>query len=561
MIDTQWAPPGKGSWQLESAHFPTPISPYHAEILTEQFPRGFAAGTERLGILLSHFDHAVVNGFDYITPRIVGAPEGANGTPPYPVFKLISLLHPAVRRRLKSQKTVFERKPWRDDVALWQQTIRPESERRHLDLQRFDVVSASDDELAEHLEALHANASQQYYVHHRFTISSLTPVGDYLVKAREWTGLPDGVLMQACRQPEGIATVARAQFEAVVEALRADRSAQELLRTGPHAAENLAQLAARTDAVGETMRVWLEMTGNRLMTGYDIVDLTAIEMPDLLIRTLLAALDDSQIHAREETRAALAAKVRAAVPTQHKAEYEAVLAEALFVGSLREERALVCDFWAYGLVRRAILEAGRRLADRDRIAEPTHLLDASHSEILELVRGTGGPEAAELKDRHAYRITATADDVPKVLGPEPAPPPPPSWYPVGARRMNAAIDAAVKAIFDEPVPRTEPKAVHGLPAAAGRYEGTARVILRPDDFGRITRGDVLVARMTTEAYNGIMPLLGAVVTDRGGLLSHTATVAREFGIPAVVGSSTATRLIPDGARVVVDGDRGVATLT
>jgi pyruvate,water dikinase len=66
--------------------------------------------------------------------------------------------------------------------------------------------------------------------------------------------------------------------------------------------------------------------------------------------------------------------------------------------------------------------------------------------------------------------------------------------------------------------------------------------------------------MTTEAYNGILPLLGAVITDRGGLLSHAATVAREFGIPAVVGTTSATKIIPDGARVRVDGDRGEARL-
>jgi pyruvate,water dikinase len=70
----------------------------------------------------------------------------------------------------------------------------------------------------------------------------------------------------------------------------------------------------------------------------------------------------------------------------------------------------------------------------------------------------------------------------------------------------------------------------------------------------------LVARVTTQAYNDIIPLIGAVVTDRGGLLSHTATIAREFGIPAVVGTTEATRIIPDGARVRVDGSRGEAIL-
>jgi pyruvate,water dikinase len=118
----------------------------------------------------------------------------------------------------------------------------------------------------------------------------------------------------------------------------------------------------------------------------------------------------------------------------------------------------------------------------------------------------------------------------------------------------------VDALFSEPEPRSEPRIVRGLNASAGTYEGRARVVLSGQDFKRIEAGDVLVARMTTEAYNGLMPLIGAVVTDRGGLLSHTATVAREFGIPAVVGTQEATRRIPDGARVRVDGTRGEARL-
>jgi pyruvate,water dikinase len=80
------------------------------------------------------------------------------------------------------------------------------------------------------------------------------------------------------------------------------------------------------------------------------------------------------------------------------------------------------------------------------------------------------------------------------------------------------------------------------------------------DFEKIESGDVLVTRTTSSGYNVLLPLLGAVVTDRGGALCHTAIVAREFGIPAVVGTGDATARIPDGARIVVDGDRGVVEI-
>jgi phosphoenolpyruvate synthase/pyruvate phosphate dikinase len=75
-------------------------------------------------------------------------------------------------------------------------------------------------------------------------------------------------------------------------------------------------------------------------------------------------------------------------------------------------------------------------------------------------------------------------------------------------------------------------------------------------LARVQEGDVLVTVATSPAFNVVLPLVGAIVTDRGGMLSHAAIVAREYGVPAVVGSGDATRRIPDGARVRVDGDAG-----
>ena len=98
--------------------------------------------------------------------------------------------------------------------------------------------------------------------------------------------------------------------------------------------------------------------------------------------------------------------------------------------------------------------------------------------------------------------------------------------------------------------------LRGLPASPGVYEGPARLVSGPSDFNRIEQGDVLVTVSTSEAFNILLPLLGGIVTDSGGLLSHSAIVAREYGIPGVVGTREATERIPDGARVRVDGDAG-----
>ena len=82
--------------------------------------------------------------------------------------------------------------------------------------------------------------------------------------------------------------------------------------------------------------------------------------------------------------------------------------------------------------------------------------------------------------------------------------------------------------------------LRGLAASPGIYEGPARLVAGPSEFGRIEQGDVLLTPATTEAFNILLPLLGAIVTDNGGLLSHSAIVAREYGIPGVVGTREAT---------------------
>src|SRR5918911_5388983 len=112
--------------------------------------------------------------------------------------------------------------------------------------------------------------------------------------------------------------------------------------------------------------------------------------------------------------------------------------------------------------------------------------------------------------------------------------------------------------FAPPAAQTEEHKVRGLGVSPGFYHGTARVIRSTEEFGRIQQGDVLVTNSTTTAFNIVLPLLGAIVTDRGGLLSHAAIVAREYGLPAVVGCTDATSVLPDGARVVVDGTSGGA---
>jgi pyruvate,water dikinase len=123
-----------------------------------------------------------------------------------------------------------------------------------------------------------------------------------------------------------------------------------------------------------------------------------------------------------------------------------------------------------------------------------------------------------------------------------------------------ATGLALGAVFGSSEAEHEEHLLRGLAASRGSYEGTARLVSGPADFNRIVQGDVLVTTSTTEAFNILLPLLGAIVTDSGGLLSHSAIVAREYGIPGVVGTREGTERIADGARVRVDGDAGEVTV-
>src|SRR4029450_914030 len=106
----------------------------------------------------------------------------------------------------------------------------------------------------------------------------------------------------------------------------------------------------------------------------------------------------------------------------------------------------------------------------------------------------------------------------------------------------------------------EERLVRGLAASPGVYEGPARLVAGPTEVDRIVEGGGLVTESTAGGFNILLPLLGAIVTDAGGLLSHAAIVSREYGIPGGVGTREGTSLIPEGARVRVDGDAGEVTV-
>jgi phosphoenolpyruvate synthase/pyruvate phosphate dikinase len=102
--------------------------------------------------------------------------------------------------------------------------------------------------------------------------------------------------------------------------------------------------------------------------------------------------------------------------------------------------------------------------------------------------------------------------------------------------------------------------IKGIPASRGRVCGTAKVLTSLDQISKFKKGDILVTIATSPDWTPLIFTASAVVTDMGGSLCHAAIVSREYGIPAVTGTKNATRIIKDGQKIEVDGEKGLIAI-
>jgi len=462
-----------------------------------------------------------------------------------------------IPQRFARAEEAMTGKLWREQLREWDETSKPTAIAKHRELQSVDPDALSDEELVEYLARCRDHHAAMITQHMRYTASAVVPTGDFLAHVGKWTSLPPAQLLGLMRGASPVSAGASAELDRLVTAIRADPEAQEMLASDEDPAGTLQALSSREGETGAAMSAYLDLVGNRLLDGFDIAEPSALELPDQLVRAIRTATTSDTA---EDDIDARVAEVREQVPAEHREQFDELLGEARLLYRLRDERGVYSDIWAAGIMRRAALAGGRRAAAAGRIHEPEHMLDAGFDEMNDLVRGTGGPDADELAARAAERSALTAKDAPATLGPPAPPPPDPSGLPPGVARLMEATGIALGALFGSSEAEHEEDMLRGLPASTGVYEGTARLIAGPAEFGRIVQGDVLVTVSTTEAFNILLPLLGAIVTDSGGLLSHSAIVAREYGIPGVVGTRDATSRITDGARVRVDGNAGEVTV-
>jgi pyruvate,water dikinase len=535
--ELDFEPPGPGPWTRDAVHFPRPVTRYWGLMHPEPFARGTLDFAQYYGLLIDGIHSGYPHGFAY--NQVQPAPDSE------------------IPARFARAEEVFPGKVWRAQLEEWDEKSKPTAIAQHREIQAVDPDSLTDDELAAYLRRCADHHSAMITQHMRYTASAVLPTGDFLAHVGDWTGLGYAELLGLMRGAAPVSAGGSDELEQL-KTITADPDAMKLLESDDDPAAILAALRARGGDAGAAVSGYLDLVGYRPLDGFDISEPGALELPDALLRSIRIAVSGRELETSEvDDRIA---GVREQVPAEHQEEFDELLGEARLMYRLRDERGIYSDAWASGLMRRAALAAGRRVAARGAIDDPAHMVDADVDEMCALVTGTGGPSAAELAGRFEYRANFNAQDAPPFLGGPPPPPPDPSGLPPAVGRLMRAMGIALDSLFGSSQAEHEHDRLRGLAASPGVYEGPARLVAGPSEFARILQGDVLLTPATTEAFNILLPLLGAIVTDNGGLLSHSAIVAREYGIPGVVGTRDATTRIADGTRVRVDGSAGEVTV-
>ena len=238
-----------------------------------------------------------------------------------------------------------------------------------------------------------------------------------------------------------------------------------------------------------------------------------------------------------------------------RSTFDEYLSDARAVMDMRDDNGPLTAEWPLGLLRLALLEAGRRLVVSGRLVDAEHALELTPDEARRLFDDL--PSADAIASRAADRAAMSRLDPPLTLGPV-EPEPPLDVLPDPLPQLVGMVKTAMHHMGMDGQVAVDP--LVGVGVGRSSYTGTVRTAESADEaIEKLDPGDVLVVRATSPAFNAVLAIAGAVVTANGGALSHAAVLARELGIPAVVGAAGALA-IPDGATVTVDPVAGRVTV-
>jgi len=444
-------------------------------------------------------------------------------------------------------------------ATRWENEWLPELQRMWDDWNSIDLASLSDAELAKRAPVGVGYYQRAWTIHFEMLIPAM--VGASLfedVYAQLFPGRPT---MDAYRLVRGFGNksveVGRELWLIAQDAGR-DPALRALVESTP--ADRLWAVLAENEsarAIRTRLEQYLAQYGRRSDNVQELASPSWTEDPAPAMASFKAYLDDPQdpadlqrAHAAERERelAELRANL-AGAPPEARGAFEALLKVAQDFGQLQEDHNFWIDQRSTHEMRQLCLEIGRRLARAGKLSDPADVLMLDLDEALAALTGADTGEVASRVAARRQEMEHWAKLVPPpFVGMDYGPPP------------DNPITRAIGRFFGGPPPESQGNELRGNAGAPGRTTGIARIVMTIDEGHRLGQDEILVTPTTAPPWTPFFATAAAVVTETGAQLSHCAVVAREYGIPAVVGVPGATAIIKDGARIEVDGDAGVVRL-
>lgn len=554
--------PPTGFWEREVSHFPQPLSPLFRSFLLGPENAAFRALFGDLSLLLETIELREIGGYVYQRTVPLG---GKDRQPPPPwLFSAMVRVAPPLRARVGGcvravrsdllwgwvQRWHGEWKPWLLD---WQKAFRA-----------VDLNTLDDEALARHMEDLNELFRKSFEIHMRVNGAQNVLLAQFFLACRELLGWDE---TRAVELLSGLSEASGAPARALSELAARVRGNPELAAFLQAVdAETRSRMSATDPGFGAAFEAYLEEFGCRTIR-YELTAPTLAETPewalsllrDQLERDYDPAVDAMALSIRRAGLTQEASEILAERSATDRARFDRELARAQQVYPLREEHAFYDSSAPTALMRYAALEVGARLADRGQIESLQDVFFLELDEASASLR-EGSDQRDVVRRRQAERSWALANPGPASHGTPPPPPPSFAALPSEARFLHEAILWALERVFATQTSGREQlghDVVSGIAASAGSFTGPVRVIRDESEFHTIRAGEVLVCPITSPVWSVLFPSIGALVTDAGGILSHSAIIAREYRIPAVVATGNGTTVLRTGDLVTVDGSAGV----
>jgi len=533
-----WEAPGPGHWALDPSHFRGGTTPIVQSIQSTSMTAGMRRMFADLGTPVDTLQPEFVNGFCYTRLRPLISPDKpAAKLPPLFVLKVATRLHPEMRRRAKTADRTMRERPWRAVIRDWHTTGRAAVETKNLAFQDRDLRALSDAVLIAHVNEVLAHNRVTWEQHFWLHGYDLGPIGFLLQSCAEWGIRPADVIPLL----EGASPSTTAPMEAL------NRIREAIQESGADPA-SLADVRAISPEVAALVDKYLRYRGALLFSRYDLDGVTLGERPDLVLSTIMSSTN----RAGTTTVADAIGAIRSRVPEADRAEFDERLREARAAMDLRDDNGPNTAEWPLGLLRLALLEVGRRMVLKGLVLRADLAFEITPDEITPALLDGTGPAGQTLTDRAVHRAMCAGLRAPEALGVAEVAPPT-SVLPHSLGRLVDMVQLVIEQMGMSGDHSALGSGLKGSGVGVSSYRGIARRAGSPEEaLDLMEPGNILVVPFTTPAYNVVLAIAGGIVTAVGGPLSHAAVLARELGIPAVIGAPNALIDINDGDEIEVD---------